>query len=149
MLGLGGMQPTRAVPNAASSGSVTRVRPAGVRLRRVQGREAKERPHGQCRRNRRPSQPAVPDLYCTRSLPASPQGPTLTFRVRSYSLIRDVQAAAARPRVPPNAFKVRGMPARTRAIRVCAAVLRTAGCNWVPVSTCRHMGTFAFAAVLN
>ncbi|PNH02398.1 Peter Pan-like protein, partial [Tetrabaena socialis] len=32
-------------------------------------------------------------------------GPTMTMRIRSYSLIRDVQSAAARPRVPVNAFK--------------------------------------------
>lgn len=35
------------------------------------------------------------------------QGPTMTMRVRNYSLIRDVQSAAVRPRVPANAFKVR------------------------------------------
>eukprot|EP00198_Chlamydomonas_reinhardtii_P009173 XP_001698510.1 predicted protein [Chlamydomonas reinhardtii] len=35
----------------------------------------------------------------------TPRGPTMTMRVRNYSLIRDVQSAAVRPRVPANAFK--------------------------------------------
>ncbi len=30
----------------------------------------------------------------------------MTMRVKNYSLIRDVQSAAVRPRVPANAFKV-------------------------------------------
>jgi ribosome biogenesis protein SSF1/2 len=34
-----------------------------------------------------------------------PRGPTVTFRVRSYSLCRDVAASQARPRAPENAFK--------------------------------------------
>jgi ribosome biogenesis protein SSF1/2 len=34
-----------------------------------------------------------------------PQGPTLTLRVKAYSLMADVAAGQARPRVPPNAFK--------------------------------------------
>ncbi|GIL97172.1 hypothetical protein Vretimale_2907, partial [Volvox reticuliferus] len=38
-------------------------------------------------------------------LSKTPRGPTVTMRVRSYSLVRDVQAAAARPRMPVNAFK--------------------------------------------
>ncbi|GLC37337.1 hypothetical protein PLESTM_000570100 [Pleodorina starrii] len=38
-------------------------------------------------------------------LAKTPRGPTVTMRIRSYSLIRNVQAAAARPRVPVNAFK--------------------------------------------
>ncbi|EFJ48848.1 hypothetical protein VOLCADRAFT_60049, partial [Volvox carteri f. nagariensis] len=38
-------------------------------------------------------------------LAKTPRGPTVTMRIRSYSLIRDVQAAAIRPRVPVNAFK--------------------------------------------
>jgi ribosome biogenesis protein SSF1/2 len=33
------------------------------------------------------------------------QGPTLTLRIKSYSLMRDVIAAQARPRMPQNAFK--------------------------------------------
>eukprot|EP00775_Hariotina_reticulata_P013842 gene13842-13963_t len=32
-------------------------------------------------------------------------GPTLTLRIRSHSLMSDVAASQARPRVPPNAFK--------------------------------------------
>ncbi|KAL6757899.1 Brix domain-containing protein [Haematococcus lacustris] len=35
----------------------------------------------------------------------TPRGPTLSLRILSYSLMRDVQSAQARPRVPPNAFK--------------------------------------------
>lgn len=38
-------------------------------------------------------------------LAKTPRGPTLTFRVRSYSLCRDVAAAQQRPRAPENAFK--------------------------------------------
>jgi ribosome biogenesis protein SSF1/2 len=38
-------------------------------------------------------------------LAKTPRGPTLTFRVRSYALCRDVAAAQARPRAPENAFK--------------------------------------------
>ncbi|GFR45635.1 hypothetical protein Agub_g7043, partial [Astrephomene gubernaculifera] len=38
-------------------------------------------------------------------LAKTPRGPTMTLRIRGYSLIRDVQAAATRPRVPANAFK--------------------------------------------
>lgn len=33
------------------------------------------------------------------------QGPTLTLRIHSYSLMRDVVAAQSRPRLPPAAFK--------------------------------------------
>ena len=33
------------------------------------------------------------------------QGPTLTLKVAEYSLIRDVIASQARPRIPQNAFK--------------------------------------------
>lgn len=42
-------------------------------------------------------------LTCPTPPPA--QGPTLTFRIHQYSLIKDVQNAAVRPRVPANAFK--------------------------------------------
>ncbi|GIL68240.1 hypothetical protein Vafri_21490, partial [Volvox africanus] len=38
-------------------------------------------------------------------LAKTPRGPTVTMRVHSYSLMRDVQAAATRPRMPVNAFK--------------------------------------------
>ncbi len=34
----------------------------------------------------------------------SPQGPTLTMRIRGWSLMRDVQSAQARPRAPQSAF---------------------------------------------
>lgn len=33
------------------------------------------------------------------------QGPTLTLRVKGYSLMSDVASSQSRPRVPPNAFK--------------------------------------------
>jgi hypothetical protein len=33
------------------------------------------------------------------------QGPTLTLRIKAYSLASDVAASQARPRMPPNAFK--------------------------------------------
>eukprot|EP00877_Chromochloris_zofingiensis_P011512 jgi/Chrzof1/6614/Cz19g02210.t1 len=35
----------------------------------------------------------------------SPRGPTLTLRIASYSLVRDVASSQARPRIPQNAFK--------------------------------------------
>lgn len=35
----------------------------------------------------------------------TPRGPTVSLRVASHSLMRDVQAAQARPRVPASAFK--------------------------------------------
>eukprot|EP00879_Flechtneria_rotunda_P012529 GHRR01013082.1.p1 GENE.GHRR01013082.1~~GHRR01013082.1.p1 ORF type:complete len:210 (+),score=50.31 GHRR01013082.1:250-879(+) len=35
----------------------------------------------------------------------TPRGPTLTLRVKGYSLMSDVAASQAHPRVPPNAFK--------------------------------------------
>ncbi|CAG9467611.1 unnamed protein product [Pedinophyceae sp. YPF-701] len=34
-----------------------------------------------------------------------PRGPTLAMRIVNYSLVRDVQAAAKRPRYPPQAFR--------------------------------------------
>lgn len=43
----------------------------------------------------------APDHY-THSFP---QGPTLTLRIASYSLVRDVASSQARPRIPQNAFK--------------------------------------------
>jgi hypothetical protein len=36
---------------------------------------------------------------------ASAQGPTLTARIKGYSLVRDVASSLQRPRMPPNAFK--------------------------------------------
>lgn len=33
------------------------------------------------------------------------QGPTVVFRIKEYALIRDVQAALARPRMPQAAFQ--------------------------------------------
>ena len=33
------------------------------------------------------------------------QGPTLTLRLKGYSLMRDVQSAQTRPRAPTTAFK--------------------------------------------
>lgn len=38
--------------------------------------------------------------------PRTPRGPTLTMRVHSYSLIRDVVAAQQRPRVPQVGMRV-------------------------------------------
>lgn len=35
----------------------------------------------------------------------TPRGPTITTRIKGYSLVRDVASALARPRMPPNAFK--------------------------------------------
>lgn len=35
----------------------------------------------------------------------TPRGPTLTMRIKGYSLMSDVAASQSRPRVPPNAFK--------------------------------------------
>ncbi|WIA33942.1 hypothetical protein OEZ86_007038 [Tetradesmus obliquus] len=38
-------------------------------------------------------------------LAKAPRGPTLTLRIKAYSLAADVAASQARPRMPPNAFK--------------------------------------------
>ncbi|KIY97428.1 Peter Pan-like protein [Monoraphidium neglectum] len=35
----------------------------------------------------------------------APRGPTLTARIKGYSLVRDVASSLQRPRMPPNAFK--------------------------------------------
>jgi hypothetical protein len=44
-------------------------------------------------------------VHSTINLNVCLQGPTLTLRIKAYSLASDVAASQARPRMPPNAFK--------------------------------------------
>lgn len=86
------------------------------------------------------------------------QGPTLTLRIKSYSLMSDVAASQQRPRMPPNAFKTAPLvvlnnfsPAKKElalAANLFQGMFPSINVHTVNLATCQVMDALVCTAVL-